>query len=74
MEKLLQLLIDEFSHKQSTVEYSLLLHRYIIQEDLFLDLLNENQTIEFHKLESFKDNLNDAEHKAFAKFLYDYLK
>jgi len=70
MNKILKLLVDDYTNKESSAEYKLILHRYCDAEKAFLDLLDDKQKAEYLKLGSVGGELSVLEQDEFAEYIF----
>jgi hypothetical protein len=74
MNKLLQLLVDDFQNQKPSAEYQLVLSKVCEVESAFMALLDKKQKAEYLKLDSVARELGVIELHEFAEFLYKHLK
>jgi len=73
MNKILQLIIDDYQNHPTSAEYKLALHRYCEVERKFMSSLSEKQVKEYLELDFIGGELNVVEQNEFAQFIFDYV-
>jgi len=74
MNKVLKLIVDDFTEKNVSAEYKVIQHEYCGIERPFIETLSPEQKKEYFKLESLRGELNDQLFSDFARYLFEHLK
>ena len=68
MDKILELLIEDFQHRKMSAEYELVLNKICEAESAFMNLLDEKQKVEYLKFSFITGELDLIEFNEFANF------
>ena len=74
MNKLLELVINDYQTQQTSAEYKLRLHLYCEAEKSFMSTLCKQQKAEYLKLDFLGGEVSALEQDDFAKYLFEHLR